>query len=59
MLDTDVSKTLLQNLNIAMCSLCDNRLLINKKSYISLFLQFSIMVIINMIMICQVVKKVL
>ena len=29
MVDTDVSKTLLQNLNIAMCSLYDNRLLID------------------------------
>ena len=37
MLYTDVSKTLLQNLNIAMRSLYDNRLLTNKKSYISLF----------------------
>ena len=37
MLDTDVSKTLLQNLNIAMCSLYDNQLLINKKSYIRIF----------------------
>ena len=37
MLDTDVSKTLLQNLNIAMRSLYDNQLLTNKKSYISLF----------------------